>query len=132
MRRVGLHVSERSFNLAMAACLEGHGGGPTETKVGTKPHDGDNPPAMTALRLFDQLVDTGATPTGLTYRLALKARYLHRPGENLVNVLGVAILLSHLARRVFTFVGAHLGKCFIEDRLRDWRQLTLCFSNWVY
>lgn len=93
MRNMGLHVSERSFNLAMAACLEDHGGGPTETKVGTKPHEGDNQLAMTALRLFDQLVDTGGTPTGLTYRLALKVRYFHKPGQNLVNVSKVAIVL---------------------------------------
>lgn len=90
---MGLHVSERSFNLAMAACLDYHRGGPNETKVGTKPHEGDYQLAMTALRLFDQLVDTGGTPTGLTYRLALKARYFHKPVETLVHVPEVDIRL---------------------------------------
>lgn len=82
MREKGVHLSARSFTLAMAACLESHRDrhiDVDEAGLEHKQKEGQ-PPAVdlrlseAALSLFDQLVEAGETPSASTYALALKVR----------------------------------------------------------
>lgn len=83
MREKDIHLSARSFTLAMAACLESHRDRRVEVdEAGLQDQQRKGqPPAAdlrlseAALSLFDQLVEAGETPSASTYALALKVRH---------------------------------------------------------